>query len=79
MIKTHKINSVLFSAAFLLILSQPAYAYIGPGAGAGAIIVTIALVTGLLLLVVGLVWFPLKRLIKGKSGSGSGADKTSEK
>ncbi len=42
-------------------------AYIGPGAGLGALLVTIALLLGVVLLVVGLVWYPLKRMMKGRS------------
>lgn len=50
----------------------PAQAYIGPGAGLGAVAVTVALVLGVLLLVIGLVWYPLKRLLKrGKKESDS--------
>lgn len=57
-------------SAFIVGVLVPgqAAAYIGPGAGLGAIAVTVALVLGVLLLVVGLVWYPLKRLLKGKSG-----------
>lgn len=43
-------------------------AYIGPGAGLGAILFTIALVLGVLLLVMGLVWYPLKRVLKNRRG-----------
>ena len=46
-------------------LPVPAFAYIGPGAGLGAIAVTAGLLFGVLLLIIGLVWYPLKRLLKG--------------
>jgi hypothetical protein len=52
-------------------------AYIGPGAGLGALIVTIALLLGAVLLLAGLVWYPLKRLRKGRAAnaaSGGRAD-----
>ncbi|MEE4121269.1 MAG: hypothetical protein V2I65_19895 [Paracoccaceae bacterium] len=59
-------------------LAQPAHAYIGPGAGLGAIAVLLALVVGFALLIVGLVWFPLKRRLKrsrqqapGRNGGGA--------
>lgn len=42
-------------------------AYIGPGAGLGAIAVTIALVLGAVLLLAGLVWYPAKRALKGRA------------
>jgi ABC-type transport system involved in cytochrome bd biosynthesis fused ATPase/permease subunit len=50
-------------------MPSTALAYIGPGAGLGAIAITIALVLGMLLLVIGLVWYPLKRLLKRKTGN----------
>lgn len=52
-------------------------AYIGPGAGLGALIVTIALLLGAVLLLAGLVWYPLKRRRKdraSKVASGSPVD-----
>ena len=52
-----------FSAIFVL-LSTSAFAYIGPGAGLGAIITFAAIVLGLLLLIVGFLWYPLKRMLK---------------
>lgn len=59
-----------FAATALAVASPgPALAYIGPGAGLGAIAVTVALIVGVLLLVVGLVWYPLKRLLKGRADS----------
>ncbi|NDR58717.1 hypothetical protein FPS10_20205 [Pseudoruegeria sp. M32A2M] len=50
-----------FLAAFL---PKPALAYIGPGAGLGAIAVALALAAGIILLIVGFLWFPIKRMIK---------------
>lgn len=62
------LKALNFSAFFVVLsaalLPSPAFAYIGPGAGLGAIAVTIALVLGVFLLVVGLVWYPLKRLMR---------------
>lgn len=48
-------------------------AYIGPGAGLGALIVTIALLLGAVLLLAGLVWYPLKRLRKGRATNTAGS------
>jgi hypothetical protein len=62
-------------AALFVLPAAPAAAYIGPGAGLGAIAVTLALGVGALLLVVGLVWYPLKRFFKGRK-SASGQDGT---
>ena len=47
-------------------LPLTAHAYIGPGAGLGAIVVTVAVVLGVLLLLVGFLWYPLKRVLSGR-------------
>jgi hypothetical protein len=57
------IRSLLISA-ILLLSTTPAHAYIGPGVGLGAIALTIALILGILLLLVGFLWYPLKRLLR---------------
>jgi len=54
----------LFSVGFFM--SSHAFAYIGPGVGAGAVVLTIGILLGVLLLFVGLIWYPLKRALKGK-------------
>lgn len=53
-------------------------AYIGPGAGLGALAVAIAVVVGVLLLAAGLVWYPLKRLLKGRPEEAVGGSRTDE-
>ncbi|MEM1236485.1 MAG: hypothetical protein AAGI10_05895 [Pseudomonadota bacterium] len=61
-----------FLAIFcLVLLPGQAAAYIGPGAGLGAIAVALALAAGVLLLIVGLVWYPLKRMMKRKRAAQS--------
>jgi len=49
---------------FLLTYSSVASAYIGPGLGAGAVTVVLGIVSGLLMLIVGIIWYPLKKLIR---------------
>ena len=50
----------------LLAAPQPAFAYIGPGAGLGAIAVTVAFLLGIVLLLEGFVWYPIKRMLKSR-------------
>lgn len=45
--------------------AAPAAAYLGPGAGLSALGSLLALVAGLAVAIVGFVWFPIKRLIRG--------------
>lgn len=49
-------------AAVLALVPQSAEAYIGPGAGLSAIGTVVALLGALALMVVGFVWYPVKRL-----------------
>ena len=47
----------------LCLISSPAHAYIGPGLGAGALATIFGVLLAILMLIVGIVWYPLKRLI----------------
>lgn len=60
---------VLWSAC---LLSSTAHAYIGPGAGISAVGTLLALVGVVVLSVLGFVWYPLKRLIRGLRGGRKG-------
>lgn len=75
MLNTPPMAAVLGGAPGLVL--DPALAYIGPGAGLGGLAIVIALSLGVLLLLVGLVWYPLKRFLRSRSSdaaSGSQAD-----
>ena len=62
---------ILGLACGLVVSASSAHAYIGPGAGLGAIGAVLAVGVALILLIVGFVWYPMKRLLKGrKSRSG---------
>ena len=50
------------SALALLLSSAPAFAYLGPGIAAGAVLLVIALVGSVVLALAALFWYPLKRL-----------------
>jgi len=54
--------------------ASPAAAYLGPGAGLGAIGAVIALFAAVLLAVVGFVWYPIKRLVAAGRTKQRGAD-----
>jgi hypothetical protein len=55
--------TMALAAIALTTLAEPAAAYIGPGAGLGAIGAVIALFAAVALAVVGFVWYPIKRLV----------------
>lgn len=60
-----RMEIVVCLLAFGLLAYPPlALAYVGPGLGAGAIAAVLGIASGLLMLIVGVVWYPLKRLIR---------------
>ena len=62
-----RIGVVLVAALTALATSG----YIGPGAGLGAIVVLIAVALGVLLLIVGVFWYPIKRMVRSGRGKAS--------
>ncbi|MEM7522787.1 MAG: hypothetical protein AAF360_03325 [Pseudomonadota bacterium] len=66
-----RLISPTLPALFVIVASaQPAFAYIGPGAGLSAIGTLLALFAAVLLAVVGFLWYPLKRLMRRRPASG---------
>lgn len=47
-------------------MASPALAYIGPGAGIGAIGTFFAVIGAVVLLIVGFLWYPVKRMLRKK-------------
>jgi hypothetical protein len=60
--------SLFLIATGLALFTHPAAAYIGPGAGIGALGTAAALIGAFLLLIVGFVWYPVKRLLNRRKG-----------
>lgn len=52
----------------VMLTPSAAMAYVGPGAGLGAIGALLALIGTLLLAIVGFVWYPVKRMLKRRAG-----------
>lgn len=50
-----------------MLLSQNAFAYVGPGTGLSAIGSILALLVGVIVAVVGFLWYPMKRIFGKKS------------
>lgn len=63
-----KLMLSLISAVPLMVAAQPAQAYIGPGAGAGTIAVVLGILATVVMAFLGLLWYPAKRLLKGRGG-----------
>lgn len=63
--------------AFVSMLLHPTLtqAYIGPGAGLGAIGTAIAFLIAILLLIVGFIWYPIKRFLRHRNSLKSPSNK----
>lgn len=60
----YKRTGLLVLLLCLIAYPSSALAYIGPGGGMSAIGIFLALVVGLILAVLGFVWYPVKRIAK---------------
>ncbi|MES9884955.1 MAG: hypothetical protein ABW185_29275 [Sedimenticola sp.] len=58
--------TLLTVSALLYLTAYPAYAYIGPGAGVGAVAVVFGIIGSLILALIAILWYPIKRLFKGR-------------
>ena len=56
-------HHLLLLMSFLYV--DTALAYVGPGAGLGAIGVVVGVIVTVLLAILGIIWYPLKRLFRG--------------
>jgi hypothetical protein len=56
----------LVALGLAVTLSDTAFAYIGPGGGLSFFGTVIALFGGILLAIVGFIWYPVKRMLRRK-------------
>ena len=59
-------HKLILTTFFILLINTTSYAYLGPGVGGGIIAATIGIVIAFFAALFGLIWFPLKRIIKNK-------------
>lgn len=62
-IKTPLYLATLYLAILLLVGAQPAMAYVGPGLGLGAIGAVLGVGLSILLAILAVFWYPVKRLL----------------
>lgn len=60
---------------FGCLMATPASAYIGPGVGAGAVAAVFGVIGSVFLAIVGVVYYPIKRMLKGRKGSRPAANR----
>ena len=57
-------KSLLF--LYLLLIPLPSYAYIGPGMGGGIVVAVIGFFVAILIGLIGILYYPIKRAFKNK-------------
>lgn len=67
------IQPLLVVAVILSLHPASASAYIGPGVGAGAIAAVVGVLGSIFLAIVAVVYYPIKRLLKGGKNKGAKA------
>lgn len=71
-IRSGRVLRPAIAIATALFAPSMAAAYIGPGVGAGAIAAVLGVIGSVLLAVVAVLYYPIKRLLKGRKGSARG-------
>ena len=64
----HPVACGLFAAALLAINPVAAFAYTGPGLGLGAIGSALGILAALLLMLISIIWYPFKRMLRRMRG-----------
>jgi len=55
---------ILTTSFILFFVNSSSHAYLGPGVGGGIIAATIGIIIAILAALFGLIWFPIKKLLK---------------
>ena len=50
----------------IIVFPNSGFAYLGPGTGVGVILGSIGILFAIIIALFGLIWFPIKRLLKSK-------------
>ena len=55
---------LIFSSIIFCLIATSSFAYLGPGVGGSVIAATIGIIVAIFAALFGLIWFPVKRLLK---------------
>ena len=55
---------LIFISTIFCLNTTSAFAYLGPGVGGGVIVATIGIIVAIFAALFGLIWFPVRRLLK---------------
>ena len=62
---------LIFLVLAFFFINSASYAYLGPGVGGGVIAAIIGVIVAFFAALFGLIWFPLKRLLKNRKNKKS--------
>ena len=65
-----KTISLIKISLILILTENTAFAYIGPGMTSGVFAATIGIIVAIFAALFGLIWFPVKRLLKKRKEKG---------
>jgi len=72
-------KSVFFlMVSFLFLIPLSSHAYIGPGMGGGVIAITLGFIGAIFLAIFGILYYPIKRLIKKGRNKKKGTQKSTD-
>ena len=60
---------LIFSSLVFFLITTSSFAYLGPGVGGGVIAATVGVIVAIFAALFGLLWFPVKRLLKKRKES----------
>ncbi len=63
------LKSMAILAGLLITSASPAFAYIGPGLGAGTVAVVLGVIASVFLALFAVIWYPLKRIFGRKNNA----------
>ena len=61
---TSAIAQCVLTTLLLVVTARSAYAYVGPGVAVGVVATVFGVIGGLLMLLFGAIWYPLKKLLQ---------------
>ena len=77
--RRHGLSTLFFTTCAVVMLAPGlAQAYVGPGVGLSALGSVLAFIGAVFLLIVGFLWYPIKRLLKRGSKTGAGESATGD-
>tara|TARA_Y100001970_G_scaffold209467_1_gene255378 strand:- start:3943 stop:4161 length:219 start_codon:yes stop_codon:yes gene_type:complete len=60
---------LILTTFLFFLLTTSSFAYLGPGVGGGVIAATVGVIVAIFAALFGLIWFPVKRLLKKRKES----------